>query len=61
MQALIAAGVIGDFRAPDLIRFGFSPLVVSRSQVWTAAQIFASVMENGLWRDPAFSQRQKVT
>ena len=61
MQALIAAGVVGDFRAPDLIRFGFSPLVVSRSQVWTAAQTFASVMENGLWRDPAFSQRQKVT
>ena len=61
VQALIAAGVVGDFRAPDLIRFGFSPLVVSRSQVWTAARRFAAVMDNETWRNPSFSRRQTVT
>ena len=61
VQALIAAGVIGDFRAPDLMRLGFSPLFLSRADVWTAAERFARVMETGAWRDPAFSEKQRVT
>jgi kynureninase len=61
VQALIAEGVTGDFRAPDLMRLGFSPLFLSRSDVWAAADRFARVMETGAWRDPAFSEKQRVT
>lgn len=61
VQALIAAGVIGDFRAPDLMRLGFSPLFLRRADVWEAAHRFARVMETGAWRDPAFAEKQRVT
>jgi kynureninase len=61
VQALIAAGVVGDFREPDLIRFGFSPLILSYAQIWTAARRFAEVMADGAWRDPAFHARRTVT
>jgi len=61
VQALIAEGVTGDFRAPDLMRLGFSPLFLSRADVWSAADRFARVMETGAWRDPAFSEKQRVT
>jgi kynureninase len=61
VQALIAAGVIGDFRAPDLMRLGFSPLFLSRADVWAAAERFTQVMETGAWRDPAFAAKQRVT
>ena len=61
VQALIAAGVIGDFRAPDLMRLGFSPLFLSRAGVWAAAERFTRVMETGAWRDPAFAAKQRVT
>jgi kynureninase len=61
VQALIAAGVVGDFRAPDLMRLGFSPLFLSRADVWTAADRFARIMETGAWRNPAFAEQQRVT
>lgn len=61
VQALIAAGVVGDFRAPDLMRMGFSPLFLRRADVWTAADRFARVMETGAWRNPAFAEKQRVT
>jgi kynureninase len=61
VQALIARGVIGDFRAPDAMRFGFSPLYLSFEDVWRALDILRHVMEEGAWKDPAYVQRAKVT
>jgi kynureninase len=61
MKALIAKGVIGDFRAPDIIRFGFTPLCTSYEDIWRAVSILKSIMEREVWRNPAFSRREKVT
>lgn len=61
MQALIALGVIGDFRAPDLIRFGFTPLYLSEDEVVAAAAILGRVMAERLWDDPAYATRSAVT
>ena len=61
MQALVANGVIGDFRAPDIIRFGFTPLYVSAEDVTKAAGIIETVMREKLWDRPEFRTRAKVT
>jgi kynureninase len=61
MQALIARGVIGDFRAPDLMRFGFAPLYNSYVQVWDAVEHLRQVMEGRLWDVPQFRERKAVT
>ncbi len=61
VQALIARGVIGDFRAPDLMRFGFTPLYLSYTEVWDAARHLAEVLESGEWREERFSRRGEVT
>lgn len=61
MQALIAQGVIGDFRAPDLIRFGLTPLYVGFTDVWEAARILERVMAERLWDRPEFKKRAAVT
>ncbi|WP_066590122.1 kynureninase [Sphingomonas pruni] len=61
MQALIANNVIGDFRAPDLIRFGFTPLYLSEEDVVAAAKVLERVMTERLWDDPAYATRSKVT
>jgi kynureninase len=61
MQALIANNVIGDFRAPDLIRFGFTPLYLSEDDVVAAAAVVERVMTERLWDDPAYATRSKVT
>lgn len=61
MQALIAQGVIGDFRAPDLMRFGFTPLYVRFQDIWDAVAILRQVLSSGEWRNPAFNQRAAVT
>lgn len=61
MKALIARGVIGDFRAPDLMRFGFSPLFVGFEDVWRAAEIFKSILDTQEWRRPEFFARARVT
>jgi kynureninase len=55
-QALIQAGVVGDFRAPDLVRLGFAPLYLSFVQVWDALETLRSVLESESWRDPAFAR-----
>jgi kynureninase len=61
MQALIARGVVGDFRAPDLLRFGFSPLYTRHVDVWDAAEALRDVLATGAWRRPEFQQRAAVT
>ena len=61
MQALIARGVIGDFRSPDILRFGFTPLYITLSDVDRAVEILAGVMATALWDDPQYKTRAKVT
>ncbi|WP_425084989.1 kynureninase [Ruegeria profundi] len=61
MQALIARGVIGDFRAPDIMRFGFTPLYVDENDVEQAAEILADIITNNLWDQPEYKIRQRVT
>ena len=61
MQALIAEGVIGDFRAPDILRFGFTPLYTSVHDVDGAVAILARIMAERRWDRPEFKARQKVT
>jgi kynureninase len=61
MQALIARGVIGDFRAPDVMRFGMAPLYVRYVDLWDAVAVLGDVMRGGAWREAGFAERQAVT
>ncbi|AXC48695.1 kynureninase [Paracoccus suum] len=61
MQALIARGVVGDYRAPDVLRFGFTPLYLNEGDVDRAVSIISEVLDTGAWDRPEFKQRQAVT
>ena len=67
VQALIARGVIGDFRAgdggahADILRFGFTPLYIGYSDVWRAVEQLREVMDSGEWRDARFAHKNAVT
>ncbi|MHA3914608.1 kynureninase [Halovulum sp. GXIMD14793] len=61
IQALIDRGVIGDFREPDIMRFGFTPLYLDRDDVVAAVDILGDVIGNELWRDPKYQIRSRVT
>lgn len=61
MQALISEGVIGDFRAPDIIRFGLTPLYIGFADIWDAVRILERVMAERLWDRPQFKKRAAVT
>ncbi len=60
-QALIAAGVIGDFRAPDVVRFGLTPLYLGFEDLWQAVDRLKKIMAGETWREPRFAVRGKVT
>ncbi|MFN3990981.1 MAG: kynureninase [Erythrobacter sp.] len=60
-QALIARGVIGDFRAPDVLRLGFAPAYLRFADMAQAARHLADVLASGEWRQPRFNQRAAVT
>jgi len=61
IQALIGRGVIGDFRAPDVMRFGFSPLFNTFSEAEAAVSVLAQVIETRAYLEPGLGQRQRVT
>ena len=61
IQALIARGIIGDFRAPDLMRFGFAPLYNQFAEVVRAGEALADVLRTREWDQPRFTTRSKVT
>ena len=53
--------VVGDFRAPDILRFGFAPLYNSFTEVWTAVQKLQLVMRERRWDRPEYKHRAAVT
>ena len=61
MQAVIAHGVIGDFRAPETMRFGITPLYLDEDDMINAAKVIEKVMVEEMWRDPKFNVRAAVT
>ncbi|HEV7669788.1 MAG TPA: kynureninase, partial [Thermoanaerobaculia bacterium] len=54
-------GVIGDFRAPDILRFGFAPLYLRFVDVWDAAETLDDILKTGAWDRPEFHRRAAVT
>lgn len=60
-QALIARGVIGDYREPAVLRFGFTPLYFGYADVWDAVEIFKDVLDTESWKAPEFTRRGAVT
>jgi kynureninase len=67
VQALIARGVVGDYRAgdqgrhPDILRFGFTPLYIGFEDVWNAVEHLKQVLDSGEWQRPEFNQKHAVT
>ena len=60
-QALIARGVIGDFRDPDILRLGFAPAYLRFEDIAEAARHLAEVLDTGEWQEPRFQERAAVT
>ncbi len=61
MQALIARRVIGDFRAPDMIRFGFAPLYNTHEEVFDAVEVLAGILDQRTWDQPEYLAKKAVT
>ncbi len=61
MQALIDKGVIGDFRAPDCLRFGFTPLYIGEAEVLGAVAILEKILTDGSWDQPHYRKKAAVT
>jgi kynureninase len=61
MQALIAAGVIGDYREPEVLRFGITPLYLGYTDIWDAVDTLKQILDSGSWDAPQFHRRGAVT
>lgn len=61
MQALIEQSVIGDFRAPNFLRFGFTPLYLGYEDIYRAAMTMEDILKSEIWRAPRFSEKGAVT
>lgn len=61
MQALITAGVVGDFRAPDILRFGLTPLYTRFTDIWDAVDALHHILSSRTWDQPQFRVRKSVT
>jgi len=61
VKAMIGRSVIGDFRAPDIMRFGFSPLYLSHADVWEAAEVLAECLDARVWEDPQYAKPEAET
>ncbi|OZB89624.1 MAG: hypothetical protein B7X41_01830, partial [Microbacterium sp. 14-71-5] len=61
MKALIANGVIGDYREPEVLRFGVTPMYLGHADVWDAVETLRRVLDEELWRAPEFQERDAVT
>ena len=61
VQALVERGVVGDFRTPDVARFGFAPLYVSHADVYDAVSHLVDVLDNGEHLRPEYAVRNAVT
>jgi kynureninase len=61
VQCLTAHNVIGDFRAPDIVRFGFTPLYLGYAELWDAVAILRRIMDGRMWDEPEYHRRAKVT
>jgi len=61
IQALASRGIIGDYREPNIVRFGFAPLYLRYEDVWKTVDCLKQVMESGEWEQAQFKERGKVT
>ena len=61
MQALIAQNVIGDFRAPDIMRFGITPLFIDEADILRAVDVLEDILGNETWKEERFQTRSRVT
>lgn len=61
MQALVDLGVIGDFRAPDILRFGITPLFIGEAEIKEAVEVLARILRGALWDHPKYHRRKSVT
>lgn len=60
MQAVIERGAVGDFRAPDILRFGFAGLFVTYADIWDAIAVLRDVMDNQIWDAPRYKAVKAV-
>ena len=61
VQALVDRDVIGDFRAPNIMRFGFTPLYLDEQDVVAAVNVLQDILDNKLWDDPKYLAKKAVT
>jgi kynureninase len=61
MSALIDRGVIGDYREPEILRFGLAPLYIGFADVWDAVETLRDILDHRLWDTPEYQQRGEVT
>ena len=61
IQALIDRGVIGDYREPRIMRFGFTPLYTTFTEVWDAVQILGEILDRNTWSQARYQVRHSVT